>query len=207
MSDQQVAELTEQQRFNDRLAIRSPITGVVLERMAAVGQRMDAMDPIYRVGDLSELWLAIQVPHELSAAVKVGMRVAVDGCAVPLPAEVVAVARAVDSITQMVVVRARLTTSNHELKPGQFVSVQMVTENETGAAVSLWSIPSRAVVRRDKQPYVFVRTDSGFEVRAVSEVSTSGSVSYVSAGLDGETRIAVTGVSALKAMWAAESGA
>ena len=207
MSNQQVAALAEQQRFGDRLAIRAPITGVVLERMVAVGQRMGAMDPTYRIGDLSELWLEIQVPHEQSAAVAVGMRVAVVGCVVAMPAEVVAVAQAVDPITQMLVVRARLTTPHHELKPGQFVSVQLVTDNEIASAVSLWSIPSSAVVRRDKQTYVFIRTGSGFDVRAVSEVSTSGSVSYLSAGLDADARVAVSGVAALKAMWAAESGA
>jgi len=207
MSDQQIAALAEQQHFDDRLAIRAPIAGVVLERMAAVGQRMDAMDPIYRIGDLSELWLEIQLPHEEIAAVAVGMRVAVVGYAVELSAEVVAVAQAVDPVTQMVIARARLTPPHHELKPGQFISVQLVAGSETDAAASLLSVPSSAVIRRDRQTYVFVRTGGGFDVRVVSEVSKSGGVSFLSMGLDAEAHVAISGVSALKAMWAAESGA
>lgn len=205
MSDQQIAALAEQQRFTDRLAIRAPIDGVLLELMTVVGQRIDAMDPIYRIGDLSQLWLEIQVPQEQSSAVSIGMHVAILDYDGELLAEVLAVSRAVDPVTQMVTVRARLTRSDHELKPGQFLTVQLVTDTGTASTGPVWTVPTSAIVRSGQQSYVFVRTNDGFDVRAVNELSTTGNVAYINEAFSANTRIAVTGVSALKAMWAAET--
>ena len=46
------------------LNIRAPIGGVVLERLTTLGARLDIQAPIYRLADLSELWLEINIPQE-----------------------------------------------------------------------------------------------------------------------------------------------
>ena len=41
----------------------SPISGTVLERMAVQGQTADPSKPLFRIGDLSRLWLIVQSPE------------------------------------------------------------------------------------------------------------------------------------------------
>src|SRR5690606_6995589 len=42
--------------ISPELTLRAPIAGVVVDRRAAVGAQVDALDPILRLADLSELW-------------------------------------------------------------------------------------------------------------------------------------------------------
>ncbi len=198
MLDGELSALATQQKFADQLTIRTPASGVVLERMGKLGERVDGLQPIYRIGDLSTLWLDIQVPQEQIDAVYVGMPVDVANSVVALPAEVVAIGQSVDSVGQTVLVRAKLAEPGHQLKPGQFVSVQIVSDS---VANQVWAVPVDAIVRRDDQSYVFVRTDSGFAVREVTVANATGAKAHIDGRLTAHERIAVSGVSALKAIW------
>ena len=71
----EIHSLQTSQALLDSLEIRAPISGVVVERMATTGQRIDAMAPVYRVADLSELWLQLNVPQEQVSNVVPGMTV------------------------------------------------------------------------------------------------------------------------------------
>jgi len=202
MSDAEITALESQQRFADQLIVRAPVAGVVLERMGMLGEQVDSMQPMYRIGDLSRLWLDIQVPQEKVADVRIGMSVDVANCVVALPAEVMAVGQSVDPVSQTVVVRAELTHPDHLLKPGQFVSVRIVRNTATDGTIDVWSVPVGAVIRRDDQCHVFVRTDAGFEAREVTVVSATADQAYLDGDLSTNIRVAVSGVSALKAIWA-----
>jgi len=182
----------------ETLAIRAPFAGVILERMATAGQRVDAMSPLYRLADLSELWLEIAVPQERISGVRPGMAVTVGSDS--FRAEVTAIGRAIDPATQAIVVRATVTDGAESLRPGQFVPVQVVVE-DTG--IEVWTVPPSAVTRSGDAHYLFVDVADGFSVRQVEVVGMTGDAAYLAGGLDASDRVAVSGISALKAMWAA----
>ena len=73
LTDNEIRALESEQRLLQTLTIRAPIDGVVLDRMAVAGERVDRMSPVYRIADLSLLWLEIAVPREKLAAVSPGM--------------------------------------------------------------------------------------------------------------------------------------
>ena len=201
LTDKQILTLAEHQVFRERLVVRAPIDGVVLDLMGVAGEQVATTDPMYRLGDLSQLWLEIEVPQELSGGVVPGMKVAVADCIVDLPAVVVSIGHTVNRVTQTVTVRAKLTHPDHGLRLGQFVSVQIVTDKGADESKAIWAISSSAIVRSDGRNYVFTRTESGFEVREVSIVGVTGDQTYLNQGISGESLIAVAGASALKAMW------
>jgi len=201
LSDPDIERLIESQKLSNDLKLRAPIDGVVLELTGIVGTQVSATDALYRLGDLSSLWLEIQVPQNLSRNVSLGMKVAVAESGADLPATIIGIGRLANSQTQTITVRAELTHPDHRLIPGQVVSVQIVDNQIEMTGSPTWSVPLSAIVRSDDQTYLFVRTQIGFEVRAVDVIATGADVSYLRHGVVADTRIAVSGVSALKALW------
>jgi cobalt-zinc-cadmium efflux system membrane fusion protein len=205
LSDSEIQSLENEQKLSQVLEIRAPFDGVILDRMATAGERLDAMSPVYRLGDLSVLWLEITVPQEKLAAVQPGMRVGVTDSAIQLPAEVTAIGRSIDPATQAVMVRATLTETGHGLKPGQFVSVRIVAGHAGGFDETVWVVPAAAVISSGGSHYLFVRTANGFDVRYALILGANADHAYLNVDIDADDSIAVIGVSALKALWLAQS--
>lgn len=205
LSEGDIRSLETGQKLIQVLDIRAPLDGVILDRMANVGERLDAMAPIYRVADLSSLSLEINVQQESLAAVQPGMSVAVADSPVEYPAEVTTIGRSIDPATQSVMVRARLTDPYHGLKPGQFVSARIVSERSAASTESIWIVPTVAVTRSGEGYFVFVRTPDGFDIRQVQVVGAAADSLYLALDIGAGDLIAVRGVAALKALWYAES--
>ena len=205
LTDSEIRDLETEQHLLQTLTIRAPSDGVVLDRMAIAGERVDRMSPVYRIADLSVLWLEIAVPREKLAAVRPGMNVVIAGYTLASPARVTSIAKSIDPATQAITVRAILSETGHGLSPGEFVSVKIVADYTDTSDGPLWVVPAPAVTRRDKKHYVFIRTSSGFDAREVLVVNADSDHAYLSVDIDSGTRIAVRGVSTLKALWASQS--
>ena len=205
LSAAEIRSLENNQRLLQVLEIRAPLDGVVLERMATAGERLEAMSPVYRLGDLTVLWLEINVPQEKLAVIRTGMKVDVTGSSVRLPAEVTTIGKSIDPATQAVMVRAMLIEDGHNLKPGQFVSVRIVAGQASGHGDSVWMVPPSAVTSRGDEHFLFVRTANGFDVREALIVGADSDYLYLTANVDSSDNIAVVGVSTLKSLWSAQN--
>lgn len=205
LSEGDIRLLETEQKLIQVLDIRAPLDGVILDRMASVGERLDAMAPIYRLADLSSLSLEINVQQENLAAVQPGMSVAVADSPVEYPAQVTTIGRSIDPATQSVMVRALLGDADHGLKPGQFVSARIVSERGIAPTESIWLVPAVAVTRSGESYFVFVRTANGFDVREVQVVGAAAGSLYLVLDIGADGQLAVSGVSALKALWSAET--
>src|SRR5690606_4758230 len=60
------------------LTLRAPVAGVVIGRHGAVGEQVEALEPIVRIADLRQLWLEARVPQERADGVAAGMRLVAD---------------------------------------------------------------------------------------------------------------------------------
>lgn len=205
LSNAEIRSLEAAQKLLQVLEVRAPFDGVILDRMTSVGERLDAMSPVYQLADLSSLWLEIDVPQEKLAAVKSGMKVAVTDCPINLPAKVTTIGRAIDPSTQTIMVRATLIEAGHGLKPGQFVSASIIAGNAGDSNEIVWAVPASAVARSGGDLYLFVRTANGFDVREVILIGADSDHVYLNADIVADSSIAVSGVSALKALWFAQS--
>ena len=202
MLEADVRSLESQQRLLNSLLIRAPFSGVIAERMADTGERLDSMSPIFRLVDLSELWLDINVPQEQLELVRVGAGVEVKGNEGIRSAEVSTIGRALDPATQFAIVRARLDSDTAGLMPGQLVGVR-ITVSAVGTVI--YGAPAAAVTRSGTSSYVFVRTGAGVEAREVEVISVYDDRAYLSGSFDEDDSVAATGISALKTLMAAES--
>ncbi len=181
------------------LALTAPIDGVVLEQGAQLGQRVEGAALIYRIAKLTPLWLEIQAPINIAAGLKPGMPVKLaNGQG---SGKLIGLGRAVDAASQTVMLRAEITSGADLLRPGQVVEVELPT-----ATGQLPQLPASALARHQKATIVFVQSaDVGpelrFEARTVKVVSEGGNTAVVE-GLKAGERVAIGGVSGLKAMLA-----
>lgn len=179
------------------LSLVAPIDGFVLEQSAQLGQRVEASAPIYRIARLSPLWLEIQAPLSLAAGLREGMPVKLSNSGVS--GKLIAIGRAVDSASQTVLLRASVGKGAETLTPGQVIEVELTATGSAGER-----LPAAALFRHDGKTFAFVQVasdDKGarFEARALRVISQGGETAAVE-GVKADERVAVKGVSALKAM-------
>jgi RND family efflux transporter MFP subunit len=183
----------------DSLVITARQAGTVLNIAVKTGQRVTAGEVLARIGDVARLWLDIQVASDQVQRLQQGSVVAVVDRNVR--ARVVSIGAVVGE-SQTVMMRAEVVEGSENLRPGEFVTA-MIDFSDASMA---WALPLTAVVRRDQQAFVFVRTANGFDARPVNVVANAGQSVSVRGSLESGDAVAVTGVVALKAAWLGESG-
>ena len=192
-----LAELEQSGELTSSLEVRAPMAGVVLEQMGTPGQRVDAADPVYKVGHLDPLWLEIHTPLELLSSIERGGRVLLP--AHEMEGRVITIGRNVHGTDQGVLVRAEVGDSAGRLRPGQFVEAQVCME--CGVERPAYRVPRAAVVRESGTPYVFERIGPGFLPRPIEVITEEDDSLIIEADLPAGARIAVAGTAALKGYW------
>jgi cobalt-zinc-cadmium efflux system membrane fusion protein len=190
-----VEKLKSTHQIDSLLEIHAPTDGVVLERMAVVGQRVDALAPLFRIGKLDELWLEVDMPQERLHEIKLGDRVSVESP--KASARIIEVGQNVDPQSQSALVRAVVEQGADDLRPGMHLNVQLMHRSTD----HIFRVPVAAVFSHEGHSYVFVKTADGFAAR---EVAVAGQEAYnvtIHEGLNPGESVAVQGVAALKAAW------
>jgi multidrug efflux pump subunit AcrA (membrane-fusion protein) len=195
MDQAELDQLARDRKLSSKLKIRAPLDGVILEQIAVPGQRLEALDPIYRLGYLSPLWLEIHAPLEEVALIQPGSRVQIQSPAIS--ARVITVGRMVHGEDQGVMVRAEVTEKTELLRPGQFVQVRLAISGQG----QQFRIPRSSMIRDQNKTWVFVQTPRGFNPKEVMVINEESSHLIVSGQLSGGELIAVSGTSSLKAAW------
>ncbi|WP_242523114.1 efflux RND transporter periplasmic adaptor subunit [Thiocystis minor] len=211
LAPEDIATLTRTRRLTSTLPVHAPIAGVVLEQMVTTGQSVASAAPLYRIAEPDPLWLEIHVPVDQLEGIAAGAKVFLtrQGTA----GEVVTIGRMVHGQDQGVLVRAEISEGVDQLRPGQFVEVQLLATLRTGATpgqlttatsgapVASWRLPAGALVRQADVVHLFVARPGGFEALPVTLVGEEEQSAVVRGELTAADRIAVSGVAALKAAW------
>jgi cobalt-zinc-cadmium efflux system membrane fusion protein len=193
----EVEKLKSSHRLDSLMPVRSPIAGVVLERMAVVGlgQRVDLLAPLFRIGKLDELWLELDMPQERLHEVQIGDRVTVESPAAS--ARIVEVGQNVDPQSQSALVRAVVDQGVESLRPGMNVNMLVMHSS----ADRIFRVPVAAVFSYEGKNYVFVKTAEGYAARPVAVAGQEAYSVTVHEGLEPGEEVAVQGVAGLKAAW------
>ena len=113
-----------------RRTIRSPISGVVVDRMMSPGERVDE-EPILKVAQIDPLRVEVILPSSMFGSVTVGMRAAVvpefPGDKVHV-ASVAIVDRVIDAASGTFGVRLALPNPHHEIPGGLHCQVRFLSE-------------------------------------------------------------------------------
>lgn len=195
MSANAITQLESGSNLNSLLVIASPIEGVVLEKSVSAGQRLEAAMPLFKVAKLLPLALEIQAPLASTQGIKIGAEVTVPGS--DAKGKISAIGQSLSNSNQTVLIRALIHQGSQSLRPGQFVEASIATSAK--GAVQ-WNIPNSALARVEGRSVVFVETAKGFRAEQVSILHEGDQNSLVSGKFTGSEKIAIRGISALKAM-------
>ncbi|HLP97772.1 MAG TPA: efflux RND transporter periplasmic adaptor subunit [Sideroxyarcus sp.] len=194
LSETDIAHLQSDNTLSSQLVISSPIDGVVLEKSASSGQRLDAAIPLFKIAQLEPLALEIQAPLASTHGLKVGASVTVP--AYNAKGKLTAIGRSLSGGNQTILLRALITDGAINLRPGQFVEASIST---SGGSLDQWNIPNGALARIGSQTVIFIETAKGFRSETVTVLHEGAGNSTVTGKFKGDEKIAVRGVSALKA--------
>lgn len=190
-----IQKLKTSRRLDSLLTLHAPVAGVVLERMAVVGQRVDLLAPLFRIGQLDELWLEIDMPQERLHEARIGDQVTVD--APKASARIIEIGQNVNPQSQSALVRAVVEHGTADLRPGMQLNVQ-VMHRSTDHIVR---IPLTALFSHEGRHYVFVKLKDGYEAREVAVAGQEAYSAVIHEGLNPGEEVAAQGVAGLKAAW------
>lgn len=193
MSDTAIGQLQSGNNLSSVLTINSPIDGVVLEKSASAGQRLDAAIPLFKIAKLNPLELEIQAPLTMTAGLKVGAAISIP--ALHASGKLTAIGRSLTGTNQTILLRATITQGTENLRPNQMVEANIST---TGKGVFQWEVPKESIARISGKAFVFVAIPTGFRPQPVEVLDEGAQSSVISGALKGDEKIALRGVSALK---------
>lgn len=185
------------------VAVRSPVSGTVLERLVTEGQYVKTGDPLYRVADLSKLWVQLDAHESEVGLMDVGDAVELRVPAHPeleLEGRVQFVDPTVDPVTRVAQVRIAVDDRGGRLRPGMYVEASVQAK---GLGASPLVVPQSAVIFTGRRSVVYVEvpTDErpAYAPRVVEVGALLDDAYVVESGLEPGERVVVEGAFVLDA--------
>jgi Cu(I)/Ag(I) efflux system membrane fusion protein len=128
MTDDQLNALEREGRAESRLTIYAPQGGTVVEKLAIEGNYVKSGDPIYRIADLSTVWLMIKLFPEDAARIRFGQRVEATVQSLrdqTFIGRVAFIDPTVDTENRTVDVRVELSNDERQLRPGDYATARI----------------------------------------------------------------------------------
>jgi membrane fusion protein, heavy metal efflux system len=184
-----------------RFILVSPIAGTVIERSALRGRLVGSEQPLFVVGELSELWLVVHAFERDALRVRVGATAKVTFPALPGQAAsgvVTQVGGRVDPASRTVDVRIVIDNPSGVLRPGMSAVASLPIGNVSEQVVT---VPVEALQRQPEGWCVFVpkEQEGVFELRSVGRGRDLGGEVEVVFGLTAGERVVVDGAFLLRA--------
>lgn len=124
LDEEQIDAITARGAPSDRVEIRAPIDGVVVEKHALQGDYVKTGSPIYTIADLSRVWVVLDAYESDLAWLRYGQEVTFETEAYPdrrLSGRIAFISPVLDDRTRTVKVRVNADNAEGLLKPGMFV--------------------------------------------------------------------------------------
>jgi RND family efflux transporter MFP subunit len=164
---EQINGLEQSRRAEPTVTFRSPADGFVIEKQAIRGMHVMPGQTLYKVIDLSVVWVEADVYENDLQTVRVGAPATVTVDAYPADrflARVIYLDPIMDERTRTMKARFALANRADRLKPGMFANVELIATGRTGLVV-----PTNAVLDSGREQIVFVAQGDGyFEPRKVT---------------------------------------
>ena len=168
IAEEELRRLQEEGKPRNALILRSPANGVILEKPSIQGMRFMPGEVLYRIADLSSLWLVAEVFEQDLGLVRIGQTARIHVNAYPervFQGKVAFIYPAVTAETRTARVRIDLSNPGQLLKPAMYAEVELAVPQ---SPVKRLSVPDSAVLDSGNRQLVLVRRDEGrFEPREI----------------------------------------
>lgn len=171
--ESEIARVERSGQVQRALTLRSTTSGVVVEKNVTEGQRVMAGDALYRVADLSAVWVEGDIYEQDLRAVRVGQPATAELDAYPgehWTGRITYVYPTLSAETRTARVRVEIANPGRRLLPGMYATLHI---EGVGRGITL-TVPRSAVLVTGERQLVFVkRADGRLEPRLVEVGATS----------------------------------
>jgi membrane fusion protein (multidrug efflux system) len=190
-------ELAEAEWALKKTTIVAPFSGRVTARMTQLGQHVRPGDELFQVTDFDPLIARIYLPERDVLGLEEGRPVELRLDAsdqVAFAGRIRQISPVVDTSTGTVKVTVEATEPPKQVRPGSFVSVNIVRETRSEALL----LPREAVLRELQKAHVFVADGEVAEKRPVTLGLEEGDLIEVTSGVEAGDQVIVAGQGGLK---------
>src|SRR6185503_4797619 len=166
LNDATIDALSKKTDLAATFSLNSPIDGIVVERNATIGASVGTDANLFKIINLSQVWIDANVFEKDLQRVRPGQEVKLTVPAFPqttFSGRVIFVDSVVNPETRTVNVRTEVANPDGRLKPDMFANVQIVTDANRAAI----SIPQSAILNDEGKTVVFVADGNGYKKRQV----------------------------------------
>jgi Cu(I)/Ag(I) efflux system membrane fusion protein/cobalt-zinc-cadmium efflux system membrane fusion protein len=160
LSPEQIKALEETRQPVTAVTFAAPAAGYVIEKAAVRGMHVMPGQTLYRVADLSRVWVEADVYEQEMAQARVGQRATVTLDAYPgesFEGRAIYIHPFVEENTRTLKVRFEFANTRGRLRPGMYANVQL-----QGAGGLGLTVPANAVLDSGAQQLVFVAQGDGY---------------------------------------------
>jgi Cu(I)/Ag(I) efflux system membrane fusion protein len=166
IADEDIQRILKEGRPSLTVPLRAPIDGIVLEKKAVEGMRAGAGDMLFRIVDLSTVWIIAEVFEQDLADVALGQSAETTLLAYPgrrFAGKVTFIYPTITAATRTARVRIELPNPDGALKPDMYGTVAIASATPAALAV-----PDSAVIDSGTRRVVLVEKGEGrFEPREI----------------------------------------
>jgi len=189
MSDLQIEEIHRTRTASPHINIYSPVSGFVLTRNISPTQRFDKGTELYRIADISRVWVMTDIFEKDREFLKPGSEATILCQGRRLKARMGDALPQLDAQSRILKARFELDNPDHFLQPDMFVEVEVPVTRPPAITV-----PADAVVDSGNKKTVYVaKSDGVFEPRKVETGGRYGDHVEIVKGLMVGERIVVAG--------------
>lgn len=192
LTKKQVEALAQSKAIQQRISFVAPAGGIVSEIKVSEGQYVDEGTILYRIENISQLWLEAELYPNETVLVKSGnkLTVRINGFeSTPLEANVIFLSPEYRANSQIAFIRALVQNPTLKFKPGMQAQVLF-----THSARNAVAIPIDAVIRDGKGTHVYLETGPNtFRPQMVKTGLEDFEQVEITEGLKPGDRIVVTG--------------
>ncbi|MBA3485023.1 MAG: efflux RND transporter periplasmic adaptor subunit [Pirellulales bacterium] len=203
LSESQLQSLLQDQELIELLPVRAPIDGAIVGFEKALGQAIEAEEPIFEIHDISTVWVRAYLSERDLPQVPLGTPARVRFLATPdfLGQGSVVRSSAVLGMTDRTLsVWVELTNpAGAEVYHNMLARISF----EVGEGTPTLSLPLDAIVSQGTRSYIFVQGDDGSFVRRAITVGRQDDLRVeVKSGLKSGEKVAVQGAAKLQTAYA-----
>ena len=128
LSDSQIDALRQRGKAESRIRITAPIGGTVIDKYAVEGDYLKTGDKIYRIADLSTVWLMLDLYPDDATRIRFGQEVQAEVSSMPgevFTGRVAFIDPTVDPKTRTVQVRVEMLNASGKLRPGDYATARI----------------------------------------------------------------------------------
>jgi len=192
LKDSDIDALANKSSLAAVFSLNSPISGTVIERNATIGATVGSDANLFKIIDISRVWIDANVFEKDLERVRGGQEVRVSVPAFPgasFSGRVIFVNSVVDPDTRTVKVRTEVPNADGRLKPEMFANVQIITDLHKTTT----SIPQSAVLNDDDKTVVFIAEGNGYKKQQVRVGLQNNDRVEIISGLNAGDKVVVKG--------------